>query len=169
MTENPLDFIENYRRVRRLFWGSTRPTVRMVSGALAIAAPIERIKTETPGGIEASLSDNTESLTADPLEGVRAVIKIAVERRTWPLKPKEIAECVSSTLGVPLESIQGARGPRVETMARHLTYWWVRRERGLTFAQIARIYGGREPATVKYAIRQIEKLIEDFRIDLDTN
>ncbi len=72
------------------------------------------------------------------------------------LTPQRIVSTVSHYYKIPKADIYGKTRKQNVVQARHIAMWLIRSIKGLSFAQIGEIFGGRDHSTTMSAINKIE-------------
>lgn len=84
------------------------------------------------------------------------------------IKPgmKNIDQIISETFSVPIERMKAKdrRRKREEVEARQFAMWWRDRNMKETLADIGMMYGGRDHATVIYARKTVNNLMETNKV-----
>lgn len=187
MTNADLEFLENYKRIRSIF-GKVESRV-----AVHIPEPppppekIVKAKKAKPPKPPKKPKPEPEVIDEDLLKVMRVrgrdsgqvlkstkeVLRLANEHRVIPYTSREIIERVSEAFGVPASTIYKPCRLRKTVIAKHLVFWWVRKERWLSYGQIAKTFKYLDPSSIKHAVQQISKFIEVIEKDetkpLDTN
>ena len=69
---------------------------------------------------------------------------------------RDVAKAVAKAYHLKLSDLRGpSRQPGI-VRPRHVAIWLARQYSGLSFDKIAEFFGGRDPATIRHAIRQID-------------
>lgn len=105
------------------------------------------------------------------MELVARSVARSLPRGLDPMTPESVRRAVSDYRLVTVEQMKGkSHGVRV-TRARHEAMWLIREtvRPGLSFPDIARLFGGRDHTSVIHAWRRIEALVDSdpgYRDDL---
>ena len=184
MTDTDLGFLENYRRVQSIFGTAKRPVVvRIPDPPPPQQKPARTKKVKEPKRPKIKPEPVCEDIlkvmrvrgrdSNIVLDHSREVLRLVAEKRTWPFTSREIIENVSKIFGIKPEEIYRSSRLRKTIIAKHLVFWWIKKERFLSNGQIAKIFGHRDPSSIKHAVNQISNYIEVIEKDetkpLDTN
>lgn len=78
--------------------------------------------------------------------------------RAQTRRARETIAATAYETGFSVAEMLGPRRPGPLALARHLAMFRVHRDHGLSFAQIGKLFGGRDHTTCLYAVQRIERL-----------
>ena len=76
------------------------------------------------------------------------------------IQPQVIIQSVATTFGITPTVIVGKKRNKNIVKPRHIAMWLVRKHTDLSFPDIGKVFGGRDHASVQYAVSKITGLLE---------